>query len=366
MDTWKPRRCSEIKPTNLDWIWPGYLVRSKLAVLDGDPGMGKSLIALDLIARLTRGGPMPDGTPLARACNCLILSTEDDPADTIRPRAEAAGADLSRLIIPDFGGQPVEFPDHLQDLYDLIVQCQAPFVVIDPLMAFLAPRVAANVDQCVRHVLTELTKVAAFAGSGILSIRHLTKKPNHRAILRGQGSIAILGAARTALLAAPHPGAAAAGSPREPGAPQRVLAVSKGNLSARSRSQGYRIVRSKAGPPVIEWTGPVDLTADELCKAPPRADPPLRMRDRAADWLRRELAGGPRRVSDLYAAAAAAGIPERTVDRAKATLAAPSHRVHDAEAGRAEWYWYDPAAPWPEGAAFQKPKQEELPPLVLD
>src|SRR5262249_172381 len=43
------------------WLWPGRLALGKLAMLDGDPGMGKSLLALDLCARLSTGRPLPDG-----------------------------------------------------------------------------------------------------------------------------------------------------------------------------------------------------------------------------------------------------------------------------------------------------------------
>jgi hypothetical protein len=79
------------------------------------------------------------------------------------------------------------------------------------------------------------------------------------------------------------------------------------------------------------------------------------------DWLRRELAGGLRKAADLFVAAAAAGIPERTLDRAKKELPADSHRTYDKKERRGEWYWYDPGAPWPADAPFQKPF--ELPPL---
>jgi hypothetical protein len=35
----------------------------------------------------------------------------------------------------------------------------------------------------------------------------------------------------------------------------------------------------------------------------------------------------------------------------------------DAKAGRGEWYWSDPDAPWPKKAPFEKPY--EFPPLDL-
>ena len=358
MSRWKARLCSEIRPTALEWLWPGYLARGKLALLDGDPGLGKSLITLDLIARLTRGSPLPDGTPAARPITCAILSAEDEPGDTIRPRAEAAGTDLDRLVLPDPGDRPARFPADLPALEELIVERGIEFLAIDPLMAFLPPGVAANLDQCVRQALTPLATLAASTGSAIELVRHLTKQPSDRAILRGQGSMGIIGAVRTALFVGPYVATKVAGSLREPG-PDCVLAVSKTNLGRTPPALGYRVIESPAGLPRVEWTGPVDRTADGLCAGKPPAG--LKMRDRAVDWLKRELAAGPRKAADLYAAAATAGIPERTLERAKQGLRAKSHRAWDEDHERGEWYWYDPDAEWPAEAPFEKPFQ--LPPL---
>jgi hypothetical protein len=349
MAPWKANLCSDVQPTALDWLWPQYLARGKLVVLDGDPEMGKSLVTLDLIARLSRGGPMPDGSPGSGPCTSVLLSAEDDAGDTIRPRAEAAGADLSRLVLPDFGGRVPRFPDDLPALEELIVERGAGLVVIDPLMAFLAPGVSANLDQCVRQALTPLAALADWAECTILLVRHLTKSAWSRAILQGMGSMGIVAAVRTGLFVAAHPG--------DPSG--RVLSVAKHNLGRRPPALGYRVVESTSGQPVVEWTGAVDLTADGLCKREPATG--VRARDRATDWLKRELAAGPRKSADLYAAAAAAGIPERTLERAKKELPAGSHRTYDPKERRGEWYWFDPDAAWPADAPFKKPF--ELPPL---
>ena len=49
MSLWSVELCCDVRPATPDWLWPGYLARAKLAVLDGDPGMGKSLLTLDLV-----------------------------------------------------------------------------------------------------------------------------------------------------------------------------------------------------------------------------------------------------------------------------------------------------------------------------
>jgi hypothetical protein len=38
------RRASEIEPRPITWLWPGYLPRGKLVMLDGDPGAGQKRI----------------------------------------------------------------------------------------------------------------------------------------------------------------------------------------------------------------------------------------------------------------------------------------------------------------------------------
>src|SRR5712692_4785507 len=53
---------SEVETQYINWLWPGRIPLGKITILDGDPGMGKSLLAIDLAARVSTGQPMPDGT----------------------------------------------------------------------------------------------------------------------------------------------------------------------------------------------------------------------------------------------------------------------------------------------------------------
>src|SRR4051812_12644534 len=43
-----PIPMSEVRPETLHWLWPGYIPKGKVTVLDGDPNLGKSLTAIDL------------------------------------------------------------------------------------------------------------------------------------------------------------------------------------------------------------------------------------------------------------------------------------------------------------------------------
>jgi hypothetical protein len=107
----------------------------------------------------------------------------------------------------------------------------------------------------------------------------------------------------------------------------------------------------------VEWTGSAELSADALNQSPAA---PLRICHQAAAWLSAQLAAGPRKASELYAAAATAGIPERTLERAKAELRIGSRKAHSV------WYWFDSGSDWPKDAPFPKPRPGELLPLEFD
>lgn len=343
----------DVVPESVDWLWEPYLPRGTLSLLDGDPGVGKSLIALDLAARLSRGGPLPDGKPLGRPHVTLLLAAEDRAASMLRPRADAAGGDLARIVrVKSPTGALMRLPADLPILEQLIIERRADLTVIDPVTAFLPPEVATGNDQCVRTALHALDAVTERTGCTIMLVRHLRKKAAAKAIHRGSGSIGIIGAVRTGLLAACHPA--------DKGL--YVLAVSKSNLAERPRPFGYRVLRGGRGAAAIEWTGPLVATADELGLPPPN---PRSLVENAGNWLQQQLANGPRTSAQILAAAAADGIPEITLQRAKQVARVRSTQIYSKGRERV-WYWYDPAAPWPKDAPFRRPYLEEELDLSLE
>src|SRR4051812_25513934 len=77
---------AEVKPERVSWLWPGRVPLGMLTLLVGDPGLGKSLLTIDMAAKASRA-----------EADVLLLSAEDHAGATIRPRAEAAGAYLERI-----------------------------------------------------------------------------------------------------------------------------------------------------------------------------------------------------------------------------------------------------------------------------
>src|SRR5579871_969592 len=385
---------SKVKPEQVRWLWPGRIPLGKLTLLDGDPGLGKSLLTLDLAARVTTGRAMPDvpdtdsrgfekpahadsrgfekpahagrtevldargGAWLHPPDPCtgsseprdyepieggvVLLSSEDDLAATICPRLVAACADLSRVrAMQTVYGLDVErgvvrergvlLPQDVDFLAHAIARAQAKLVVIDPLMAYLDGRVNSWRDQDVRAALAPLARLAEQTGAAILVLRHLTKGGGSNALYRGGGSIGIIGAARSGLLVAKHPE-----RPEE----ERVLASSKSNLGPPMPALGYRILATQdargTSIPRIEWLGATSYTAASLLAAADRigtegVGEPSRLEEACA-FLRETLAEGPRPAAEVERLARGYGISDHTLRRARRELSVTAQ--HDGRSGQ--------------------------------
>jgi AAA domain/Bifunctional DNA primase/polymerase, N-terminal/Primase C terminal 1 (PriCT-1) len=323
----------------IEWLWPQYIPRGKVSLLDGDPGTGKSNLTVDLAARITAGRAMPDGSP-GHAGGVVLLSAEDDPADTIKPRLDAAGADTTRVVLlsairGEDGNRSPELPLDLPYLETAIASVNAVLVIVDPLMAFLGSRVDSYRDQDVRRALMPLKELAERTGAAVLVVRHLNKKAGGSPIYRGGGSIGIIGAARAGLLVGKDPS--------DPG--RRVLAVSKNNLAPEASSLGFQLVEAENGASAVEWLGGVDHTAEAILAESIGEEARSALAE-AVEFLRDELAEGPVESKQIQRDAQANGITLRTLDRAKARLSVEAKK----RSFKSGWDWTLRRAPSPPSA----------------
>jgi hypothetical protein len=298
----------------VEWLWPGWVPLGKLTVLDGDPGVGKSTLMFDLAARPSRDGVMAEGSvgPVAAS---VILSAEDGEEDTIRPRLAAAGGVMDRLFtLPTVTGddgeeRPPEVPLDLPALDAAVVEHNARLLVIDPLMAFLT-RTDASRDQAVRRALHRLARLAQRRRCAVVCLRHLSKAGGDKAVYRGGGSIGIVAAARSALLAAADPDDAS----------MRVLAATKCNLTLPPRPLRFRL-ETQGGVCRVTWHGEADYTPDDLVRRLSKSELAKRAEERtrlqeAVEFLRELLADGPKSVFMCCILGQAEGISKRTLQRA--------------------------------------------------
>lgn len=332
-------KMATVSPKPIKWLWPGWLPLGKLIVLDGDPNLGKSVLTLDLAARLSRGDEMPDGSKgdVDGPVPVLMISVEDDPEDTIRPRLDAAGADVERVVhMPTVREPPVRKAspmgrERLPSVGDIVAlrkaieRTGAKLVIVDPLMAFLPGD--AYRDQDVRQALSPLTKLAAELGVTVLVVRHLNKTSSSNAIYRGGGSIGIIGAARVGMLVAQDPD--------DPSGERRVLATTKSNLArGATRALAYH-VEDCDGVARVAWEGTSEHNPTTLLASNSDTEKSFRPVDRAEAFLQGLLAEGPVRTTKVIEKASENGIAERTLERARRKLGVKAFRVDF----RGPWMW---------------------------
>ena len=102
-DPFTPIPCSQIAPVPVRWLWEPYLPRGKLVVLDGDPGTGKSFVALDLAARVSAGLPVPGGAAASvevRDSSVVYTYTTRWALLRLLRQQASAAADFDRFVDP--------------------------------------------------------------------------------------------------------------------------------------------------------------------------------------------------------------------------------------------------------------------------
>lgn len=311
----------------VEWVWPGRIPAGKLTVIEGDPATAKSTMTLDLAARVTRGSTWPDGEAGRPPASVLLLSAEDGWGDTIRPRLEAAGADLDRCICVaarQVDGEhgpilrPVVIPEDIGWIVRLIEESAAAMVVIDVLAAYLSDHVDSHKDQSVRRVLTLLALAAARTQAAVILIRHHNKTPGGPALYRGGGSIGIIGAARAAYAVI-----------RDPDDPDhRLLATVKSNLASEAPTWGYSLVDVPGlGVARVDW----DTEADQRSASELLVGTQSTALGEAVAWLTAWRVEHPGEVpaAELLAAAAEAGVAATTLHRARKQLGLPARKKAD-------------------------------------
>jgi hypothetical protein len=297
-----------------EWLWKLYIAFRAVNLLDGDPGLGKSTIGIDLAARVSRGCSMPTGPQeQGEPAGVLLLSAEDDLVRTVRPRLDQAGADVERVFsleavrLGDDERPPV-LPWDLALVEGLIRQHGIRLVVVDPLMAYLDARIDSHSDQHVRRALHRLKLLADKTATAILVLRHLNKLNCAPALYRGGGSIGIIGAARSALVVGRDPNDRT----------KRVLASNKSNLGPSPKSIYYSLEPS-GNVAKIGWGEVCDLTADEILGQPGDRQRQSVL-DQCSQAVRDFLSDGPKPVKDLEAAMEVMGHSKRTCERARKKL----------------------------------------------
>ncbi len=329
-------------PKPVDWLVEGWLPAGHMSLLAGQAGMGKTTLAIDLCARLTRGKKFPDGS-YVKQCEVAYWSGEDSLNHTIVPRLLAAGAYPKRIRL--INGIEGKFKREFQPATDLerleVTLCDYPrvrVVVLDPVIALIMGARNANAPEEVRKLLEPVRQLVEHRNIAILGIHHFAKRHNSlgsNPLDRVIGSQAWGGIARVVWAV-------------DMVEDERVLARAKNNLSVTDGSLTYKTVpavthtkdNSVIHTSRIEFGTTMKGDANSLFIGGESSDGSSPAVDAAHEFLKAELAAGKLTWKEICKRGKSESHTESTLRRAREKLKGDD-RIRSFKVGGSggAWYW---------------------------
>lgn len=325
--TWTPPengitlRCmKDVTAEPVTWLWKPYIPIGKLALLEGDPGEGKSWMTLAIATAISLGKGLPGQATTVQG-TIILVSAEDGLGDTVRPRLDALHADVGRIHAIDGALTFNDAGFALVESY--IIEVKPTLLIIDPLVAYLGAGMDFHRANETRPLLARLAKLAEKYQLAILALRHLSKGGQNKAIYRGIGSIDLTAACRSVLLAGCAP---------EDKENMAIIHI-KSNLARKGPSQGYQLRDDS-----FYWTGESTLTSAQILADDSIAN--VSAFDEAIAFLKDELADGPVPAPQVFMDAKSVGLSEKTINRAKMALGIdPKRKGQKGKQGGGGWSW---------------------------
>ena len=335
---------SDIKMRPITWLWKDRIARGKVSLLVGDPGLGKSQTCASICSVVTTGGLWPVDRSSCEKGSVILLSSEDDPFDTTKPRLIAAGADtgkIARIRGIEFHSREDDAPaqrvfsvtDDLAKLVALMDEIgDVRLLIVDPISAYMGSADSYKNSE-VRGMLDPLINLAQQRNFGVLLISHLTKgRSAGSPLMSVQGSVALPAIARNVW-----------GITQDPDKPERRLFMDmKNNLAKANTGLSFTIQpvgmesEDENFPGIIEtsmvvWEGEaVTMTTAEAFEG--NLEEREEKRD-AREFLKMMLAHGPMASKDLEKEAREAGYNMQMLHRLKKGMGIEVKRL-----GRG-WCW---------------------------
>ena len=307
-------KMSDIEAQEIEWLWYPYIAYGKLAIVQGDPGDGKTTLILNLAAKLTKGEGLDENMKVMEPMNVIYQTAEDGLADTVKPRLLQAGADCEKVLVIDESEKSLSMLD--ERIEEALIKTGARVLILDPIQAYLGSGTDMNRANEVRNMTKRLAALAEKYKCAIILIGHMNKAAGNKAAYRGMGSIDFYAVARSVLLVG-----------RVEGEPNiRAMVQIKNNLAEFGHAKAFRL--SEEG---FRWLGDHEITADEILGG---YAPKVNKLEQAKDLLR-ELSKELEKVesNSIYDMAKEQNISKRTLENAKREMGIRAKRENGS------WYW---------------------------
>jgi hypothetical protein len=339
------RGAEAVKIRPIPWLWHGVMPTHMSTAITGDAGLGKSLVAVDLAARVSRGTAFPiyDKPSVTAQGHVFYITSEGVPEMILVPRFMAAGADLSKITIIDgvytrndhFSMFDItrNIPNierRAKDFPDLIL------IVVDPIASFLPERINTNQGNRVRQAMDRISELAFKLGIACPTVMHFTKTPGLSAIHKTSGSVQFEASVKMSWSVI-----------RRPDDPPnvRLLVPQKSNITGGYKSLSFSIHPVEFPAPdnpgetistaKIVYGEHVDENPETLISPPIEKDGDAA---RAVEFLKRKMKGGMTLYArDILEEADSEGIPPWSVKKARVRLGLAVEK-EDKFQGRFFWY----------------------------
>jgi len=338
---------ADVEPQEVEFLWPGRIAIGKTHLFVGNPGLGKSFCTTDIAARITRGMEWPDGSGKAPIGKVLFLIGEDGLGDTVRPRLDNHGADVSKVFViqsrriqtgdgQETTDSQIRLDRDLPAIENLLKQHpETRILFIDPVSEYLGGT-DSHKNAEMRALLAPLSRMADAHNIAIVNVSHFSKSVGGPAIYRAMGSLAFTAQARIAWAFV-----------QDHEDENRILFLPlKNNLHRRIPGMAFQIVDDGR----LRWeTGEVTVSVDDAMNPPKE-----RSRDKlneAVAWLQQRLADGEVESNECCDDAKEAGIAFRTYRRAKEELNISSRKDRGTRKGK--WFLSIPASHKTQGVPQQ-------------
>lgn len=189
---------ADVEAVAVKWLWKPYIPLGKITIIQGDPGEGKTTLALSIAAALTQGEKLPNEVESKAPMNVIYQTAEDGLADTIKPRLEAVNADCARVLVIDESKEELSMTD--ERIEKAIQQTGAKLIILDPIQAYIGANVDMHRANEIRPVMSKLGRIAEEYGCAVVLIGHMNKAEGQKSSYRGLGSIDITAVARSVLI----------------------------------------------------------------------------------------------------------------------------------------------------------------------
>lgn len=306
---------SDVKTTNVRWLWYPFIAIGKITLLQGDPGDGKSTMMMNLIAELSTGGASPNGQAFGRPQRVIYQCSEDGVSDTIKPRLEKCGADCQNIA---FINEEVHSGLTLDDerIREAIQNFQPRLVVIDPIQAYLGSDSDLQIAGRARKLMHRLSLWASTYDCAVVLIGHLNKKEGSKGLYRSLGSIDVVAAARSVLQVERDP----------EDTDVRVVTQIKNSLGPSDAVIRFEI-RPQTG---FSWISVDTVPMIEKKTEPPVFDTKM---EKAAYLIKETLSRGDVPSNEMYEKLETEGISHRTAEDTRKSMGIRCYRKMK------QWYW---------------------------